>query len=128
MEISTKYNINQDVFYVERERVAETCSTCKGKKIINVTNGVHCWNIKCPDCRGKGKIHNVLHYGVVDGTIKEVIAKQSETFSYTKYMLHSGITKSEKALFPNVKEAEKKCNYLNDRLNETKRKLSRTFE
>ena len=33
MEISTKYNINQDVFYVERERVAETCSTCKGKRL-----------------------------------------------------------------------------------------------
>lgn len=122
MEIKTKYDIDQAVFYVERENVIETCSTCEGKRIINVTNGVHCWNIKCPDCRGKGKIHNVLYYGVADGIIKEVIAKQSETFSYTKYMLHSGITKSEKALFSNVEEAEKKCSYLNDQIERNKKK------
>lgn len=123
MEISTKYNINQDVFYIERERVAETCSTCKGKKIINVTNGVHCWNIKCPDCRGEGKIHNVIHYGVAAGNIiKEVIARRSETFSYTKYLLDSGITKSEKALFPSVEEAEEQCDYLNDQIERNKKK------
>lgn len=122
MEISTKYNINQDVFYVERERVAETCSTCKGKKIINVTNGIQNWNIKCPDCRGEGKIHNVIHYGVASGKIKQVIAKRNETFSYTKYLLYSGITKSETALFPNIEEAENKCSYLNDQIERNKKK------
>lgn len=116
MEISTKYEINQDVFYLERERVLETCSTCQGKRKINVTNGVQNWNIKCPDCRGKGKAPNVIHYEVAGGTIKEVIVKQTETFSYTKYMLYSGITKSEKGLFLNVEEAEKKCAILNEQI------------
>ena len=123
MEIKTKFEIGQNIFYLEREYVSETCSTCEGKKIINVTNGVHCWNIKCPDCRGKGKIHNVLYYGVAGGNIiKEVIARRSETFSYTKYLLYSGITKSEKALFPNVEEAEEQCDYLNDQIERNKRK------
>ena len=123
MGISTKYNINQDVFYVERERVAETCSTCNGKGKINVTNGIKNWNIKCPDCRGKGQIHNVIHYGVAAGNIiKEVIARRSETFSYTKYLLYSGITKSETALFPSVEEAEEQCSYLNDQIERNKKK------
>ena len=83
---------------------------------------VNCWNIKCPDCRGKGKISNILHYGIADGTIKEVIARRSETFSYTKYLLDSGITKSEKALFPSVEEAEDQCSYLNDQIGRNKKK------
>lgn len=122
MEISTKYEINHDVFYLERERVLETCSTCQGKRIINVTNGIQCWNIKCPDCRGKGKASSVIHYGVAGGTIKEVITRQNETFSYTKYVLYSGITKSEKALFSDVEEAEKKCSYLNEQIEHNKKK------
>lgn len=122
MEISTKYNINQDVFYVERERVIETCSTCKGKKKINVTNGIQNWNIKCPDCRSEGKIHNVIHYGVSGDTIKEALAKRNEIFSYTKYVLDSGIKKSEKALLPNIEEAENQCDYLNDWVERNKKK------
>ena len=122
MEFSTKYALNQDVYYLKRESALVPCTTCEGKKIINVTNGVHCWNIKCPDCRGKGKIHNVIHYGVASGKIKQAIAKRNETFSYTKYMLHSGITKSEKALFPNIEEAEDKCSYLNDQIERNKKK------
>ena len=122
MEISTKYNINQDVFYVERERVIETCTTCKGKKKINVTNGIQNWNIECPDCRGEGKIHNMIHYSVSGDTIKEAIAKRNEIFSYTKYVLDSGITKSKKALFHNVEEAENQCAYLNDQIERNKKK------
>ena len=123
MEISTKYNIYQAVFYLERENVTETCSTCKGKKKINVTNGVHNWNIMCPSCHGKGKIFNLIHYVVVSGNIiKEVITRRNETFSYTKYLLDSGITKSEKALFPSVEEAENKCAYLNDQIERNKKK------
>ena len=122
MEIKTKFDIGQDIFYLEREYVSEKCSTCEGKKIINVTNGIHCWNIKCPDCRGKGQIHNVIHYGVAGDTIKEVIAKRNETFSYTKYLLYNGMTKSEKALFPSVEEAENQCAYLNDQIERNKKK------
>lgn len=122
MNISTKYEINQDVFYLERERVLETCTTCQGKRIINVTNGIQNWNIKCPDCGGKGKVPNVIHYVIADGTIKEVIAKQTETFSYTKYVLYSGITKSEKALFSDIEDAEKKCTLLNEQIERNRRK------
>lgn len=116
MNISTKYEINQEVFYLEHEHVLETCPTCQGKRKINVTNGMQNWNIKCPDCRGKGKAPNVIHYGVAGGTIKEVIAKQTESFSYTKYVLYSGMTKSEKALFSDFEEAEKKCALLNEQI------------
>ena len=122
MEIKTKYDIDQAVFYVERENVIETYSTCEGKRIINVTNGVHCWNIKCPDCHGKGKISNAIHYGIVSGNVRQVTVKRNETFSYTKYLLYSGITKSEKALLSNVEEAEKKCAYLNDQIERNKKK------
>ena len=127
MEINTKYAINQDIFYVERERVIETCSTCKGKRKINVTNGEKNWNIKCPDCHGKGKAPNVINYGVAGDTIKEVIAKRSETFSYTKYVLYSGITKSEKALFSDVEEAEKQCSILNEQIKRN-RKENQDYE
>ena len=113
MEISTKYNIDQAVFYLERENVTETCSTCKGKKKINVTNGVHNWNIQCPSCHGKGKIFNLIHYVVAVDTIKEVIVRHGEEYTYTKYVLNNGITKSENALFPDIEEAEKKCFILN---------------
>lgn len=122
MKISTKYEINQDIFYLERERVLETCSTCQGKRKINVTNGVKNWNIKCPSCHGKGKAPNVIRYGIANDTIKEVIAKQTETFSYIKYVLYSGITKSEKALFSDVEEAEKKCNILNEQIEHNQEK------
>ena len=121
MKISTKYAINQENFYLERERISETCTTCKGKKIINVTNGIRNWNIKCPDCHGKGKISNILHYGIAGGTIKEVIAKRGEEYSYTKYVLHSGITKSEKALFSNIADAEEKCSVLNEQIERNRR-------
>ena len=35
MEIKTRFDIGQNIFYLEREYVSETCSTCEGKKIIN---------------------------------------------------------------------------------------------
>lgn len=124
MEISTKYNINQDVFYVERERVAETCSTCKGKKIINVTNGVHCWNIMCPDCNGQGKAYSVIHHRVAGGTIKEIIARRANhKKAFTKYELNNGGgVKKEEYLFADKEEAEKQCSYLNDQIERNKKK------
>lgn len=62
---------------MEREKFIETCSTCKGNKIINVTNCVHCWDIMCPDCNGQGKTYSVIHRRVAGGTIKEIIARRA---------------------------------------------------
>lgn len=101
---------------MERDRISETCFTCKGKQKINVTNGESNWNIKCPDCHGKGKVSNIIRYGVANDAIKEVIARHGKEFSYTKYVLDSGIAKSEKALFPSVEEAEEQCSYLNEQI------------
>ena len=91
MEIKTKFEIGQDIFYLERERVIESCSTCKGEGKINVTNGIKNWNIKCPDCYGKGKAPAVISYRVASNTIKEVIARRGKwEKEYTKYLLDNG--------------------------------------
>ena len=126
MEIKTKYEIDQDIFYLERERVLEMCPTCQGKRKINVTNGIHNWNIKCPDCRGKGKAPAVISYGVAGDTIKEVIVRRGEQKkAYTKYLLYSGIEKNETALFTDVGEAERQCYIMNETIKRDRRGLER---
>ena len=123
MEIKTKFDIGQNIFYLERERVSETCSTCKGKKIINVTNGVYCWNIMCPDCYGKGKTPAVIHYGVAGGNaIKEVIARRGkQEKAYTRYLLDNGKQMEEVALFADVEEAERQCYIMNETIKHDKK-------
>lgn len=116
MEIQTKYNLGDTVYYLERKYVKEQCATCKGVKKINVTNGMNNWNIKCPDCHGKGKQSQVMRYVVASGIIKEVIAKRGN-HAFTKYYLENGIHKQEIALFAELKDAEEKCCVLNGVLN-----------
>lgn len=123
MEISTQYEINQDIFYLERECALKTCSTCQGKRRINVTNGIKNWNIKCPDCHGKGKTPTVISYGVAGDTIKEVIVRRGDQKkAYTKYLLYSGIEKNEAALFTDVGEAERQCYIMNETIERDRRK------
>lgn len=112
MKIRTKFDIGSTVYYLERRYVEEQCATCKGKKKINVTNGMNNWNIKCPDCNGKGKQSQVIRYVVTSGIIKEVIAKRGN-YALTKYHLENGIHKQETALFAELKDAEEKCCALN---------------
>lgn len=113
MEISTLYDIGQDIFYLKRDRIPKMCSTCQGERRVNVTsNTQNYWNIECPDCIGKGKIFN-KHYGVAGDTIKEVIARRGK-YATTRYVLRSGMTKSERVLFSDIEEAEKECSVLNE--------------
>ena len=112
MEIQTKYNLGDTVYYLERRYVKEQCAICKGVKKINVTNGMNNWNIKCPDCSGKGKQSQIIRYVVTSGIIKEVIAKRGN-YALTKYHLENGIHKQETALFAELKDAEEKCCVLN---------------
>lgn len=121
MEINTKYALNQDVYYLKRESALVPCTTCEGKKIINVTNGVHCWNIKCPDCNSKAS--SVIHYEVASGTIKEIIARRAiHKKEFTKYGLHNGGVKKEEFLFTDKEDAEKQCSHLNDQIERNKKK------
>lgn len=122
MEISTKYDINQDVFYLEHECALVPCATCEGKKIINVTNGVSCWNIKCPDCKGKGSSSRIVHIEVVSGTIKEIIARRaSHKKAFTQYGLHNGKVKKEDVIFTDAEEAEKQCYIMNETIKRDKK-------
>lgn len=122
MEISTKFEIDQDIFYLERERVIESCFTCKGEGKINVTNGIKNWNIKCPDCRGKGKAPAIIRYGVVGRTIKEVIVRRGkQEKAYTNYILDNGKEKGEAALFANAEEAERQCYIMNETIKRDRR-------
>ena len=87
-----------------------------------MTNGEANWNIKCPECHGKGKTLIVVGYGVAGGTIKEVITRRgNKRHAYTKYVLHDGRVKSEAALFENVEEAEKQCFILNETIRHDRR-------
>lgn len=115
MEITTKFNIDETVFYLQRESISEQCLSCNGKKIINVTNGVENWNIKCPTCNGKGKKHNIIRYSITNGIVKGVIAK-CDAHPSIKYILDNGFHKQETALFSNMEEAEKKCFFLNEQI------------
>ena len=122
MEIKTKFDIGQDIFYLERERVIEICTTCKGEGIINVTNGIKNWNIKCPDCYGKGKSPAVIHYGVAGNAIKEVIARRGkQEKAYTRYLLDNGKQMEEVALFADVEEAERQCYIMNETIKRDRR-------
>lgn len=113
MEITTKYNIGDTVYSFARKRGSNECPTCKGNREINVTNGICNWNIKCPDCKGKGKTRITVHYDVISGIIKGVIAQRRNNCSHTKYILDHNMTKNEKDLFTDIKDAEEKCSELN---------------
>ena len=115
MEIKTKYNIGDMIYYLERKRIAEQCPTCEGAGRINVTKGVLGWNIKCPDCNGKKKLHQVIHYDVVSGIIRGITTK-SVNQSTIKYILKNGMHKNESALFVTMEEAEAHCRELNEQI------------
>lgn len=112
MNIKTKYSLGDTIYYLERRYIKEQCTTCKGVKKINVTDGMHNWNIKCPDCKGKGKQSQVIRYVVTSGVIKGIVAKRGN-HSSTKYYLENGISKQETALFVSCDEAITACGDLN---------------
>lgn len=116
MEITTKYGIGDTVYSFIRKRGSNECPTCKGNGKINVTNGTGNWNIECPDCKGKGKTRITVHYDVISGVIRGVIAQRGNNYSHTKYVLDHNMTKNEKDLFTDVKDAEEKCRLMNERL------------
>lgn len=115
MEILTKHNIDDTVYYLERKRISEQCPACNGWGRMNVTNGVHSWNIKCPDCNGKKKIFQTIRYEVVSGIVEGVIVKRGERYS-TKYVLKSGMHKQETALYSTIEEAKVRCKELNEQI------------
>ncbi|MBR6640856.1 MAG: hypothetical protein IKL08_01490 [Clostridia bacterium] len=119
MEITTKYNMDDTVHYLERKRISEQCPACEGSKRVNVTTGTFRWNIKCPNCNGKGKLSEVIRYDVVSDIVKGVIIKCGKQTS-TKYILKNGIHKREMALFVTMEDAKQKCKELNEQLKQSK--------
>ena len=120
MEITTKYNMDDTVYYLERKRISEQCPACEGSKRVNVTTGTFRWNIKCPNCNGKGKLSEVIRYDVVSDIVKGVIIKRGKQTS-TKYILKNGIHKQEMALFTTMEDAKQKCKELNEQLEQSKK-------
>lgn len=120
MEIATKYNMEDTVYYLDRKKVSEQCPACEGNGRVNVTTGAFRWNIKCPNCKGKGKLSEILHYDVVSGAIKGVIAKRGEQTA-TKYVLKNGMHKQETALFSTTEEAEQRCKELNEQIDQNRK-------
>lgn len=120
MEIITKYNMDDTVYYLERKRVSEQCPICEGTGRINVTKGILRWNIKCPDCNGRKRVYDVVRYEVVSGIVKGCFVKHSEQNTSTKYILKNGMHKKENVLFPTMEEAEQKCKEMNMQLEQKK--------
>ena len=121
MDIATKYSIGDTVYSFNRKKFSNECPTCKGNGKINVTNGTGNWIIECPDCKGKRKTHITVHYDVISGIIKGVIAQRGDDYSQTKYILDNGMHKNEKHLFADIKDAEEKCCLLNENIRKNER-------
>lgn len=120
MEIQTKFDIGNTVYYLERKNVSKQCPTCKGVGRIDVTKGSLSWNIKCPDCNGKRKTYDVLRYVVASEIIKGVVAKRGNQTA-TKYVLNNDMRKNEAALFSTLEEAKQRRDELNEELAQNKK-------
>lgn len=116
MEITTKYNIGDKVYFLVRKRVSHKCSTCEGIGRINVTKGILGWNIECPDCKGKKSFSQTIRYEVASGIISGVSAERRENFSNTRYMLEKGMHKKETDLFSILEDAEQRCKVKNEQM------------
>ena len=82
MQITTKFNVNQRVFCVDKERriIKKPCNICNGKGTVTLKDKEY----KCPECHGNGygEYRNVyvVHEAVINRI--RIGIKENVTISY----------------------------------------------
>lgn len=70
MQIETKFNVNQKVFCIDKERriIKKPCNICNGRGTIKLKGK----NYKCPECHGNGYGEYQNMYVVHAATISKI--------------------------------------------------------
>ena len=75
MNIKTKFNIGDDVYYImnKSEETTEQCKACKGTGIVHIKETDE--PIQCPSCQGAGyHLNYESNYVKEHGTVEEIYA------------------------------------------------------
>ena len=141
MQIDTKYNVNQKVFCIDKERriIKKPCNICNGRGTIKLKGHNGKWkDYKCPECFGNGcgecKLVYVVHEAIVNRI--RIGIKEKVTISYRCIYdrdkdLHikekckeTSIADYENRIFATIEEAEAVCVELNgEEFNNGKRQI-----
>ena len=130
MKFETKFNIGDEVYRItnQQEQNFDVCPVCKGKKKVFISTelGQAATESKCPNCYGKGKVVNYIKgYHFELAKINKVSVKVTERgHKEIKYgLIRSNLTRTtslEHLVFATESEAQKKCDYLNQKESEKK--------
>lgn len=120
MELNNKFEIGEDVYFLSKENIKETCDVCLGRRtvILKLDSGER--EMECFKCYGVG--YSISHHKryVIDeevykvSSIKANISKDKITL---KYCLTSSsgkkISRSENNISKYLDELNKRCEHLN---------------
>lgn len=83
MQINTKFNVNQKVFCVEKERriIKKPCKICNSKRIVTLKGKEY----KCPECSGNGYGEYKSVYVVHEATIGKMKINVQNDKVYVSY-------------------------------------------
>lgn len=131
MHIETKFNVNQKVFCVEKERriIKKPCNICNGRGTIKLKGHNGKWkDYKCPECSGNGygEYQNVyvVHEAVINRIrigIKEKVTvsyrciydRDKDLFVKEKHK-ETSIAEYENRIFGSYEEADVYCKQMNN--------------
>lgn len=126
MHIETKFNVNQKVFCVEKERriIKKPCNICNGKGTVTLKGKEY----KCPECSGNGygEYRNV--YVVYEAVINRIRVgiKEKVTISYRciydrdkdlpikEKCKETSIAEYEDRIYDTYEEADTYCKQMNN--------------
>jgi hypothetical protein len=118
MDISTKYDFGQEVWFVDEKFELDLCPACEGHKMVTL-NGVE---YVCPSCYGQGKVPNEFTYHPFSGSVRRVQCDENKNISYTLACSHRGTMGcTEDELFPTEAEAQAEA----DRMNKERKQVDR---
>lgn len=126
MQIETKFNVNQKVFCVDKERrlIKKPCNICNSKRTVTLKGKEY----KCPECSGKGygeyKSVYVINEAVVNRiniAIKEkvnityrCIYDRDKDLNIKEKSKETAISDYENRVFDSYKEADTYCKQMNN--------------
>lgn len=140
MEIKTKFGIGDIIYIIEEVVRYETCVSCNGKGDVDAIINNEKVNIKCPTCRGFGRISSENRVwrvvkerkiGMCNPTIKVIyrvheiiiredgidyvlILHEGSKLHYVDRKRRYGITlREEDGMFSSIEEAQKECDRRN---------------
>lgn len=118
LQIDNKFKVGQEVYMIQKARVKETCTACKGEGHITIDGN----KFSCVTCYGTGRLQGNKIYQVVGKNIIDKIKtytyrlnnKTDEVKTIVKYGFKGGDDYTEAKLFLVEKDAIKECDRLNN--------------